>query len=101
MLNQVILIGKLTAIVKKKGKIESFKVIIPRINGIHELEEDRPIVVVPPEMGESIYGSLKDGDVVDVKARIETVVRGGYGTVTKIVAQKITILNKIEDQMNN
>ena len=95
MLNQVILVGRLTAIVKKKGKIESFKVIIPRTN---ELEEDRPIVVVPPEIGESIYGLIKDGIVVEVKARIETEVKGGYGTVTKIVAQKITVLKKQKRQ---
>lgn len=97
MLNQVILIGRVSRIKKVKGVITQFHLDIPRS---HELEVDSPIIQINEGLSESIKDFVKDNTLLAVKGRIETVIRGGYGTVTSIVAERITYLTKKLDEDN-
>jgi len=84
--NQCILIGEISSITKVKGKDIKFHLDIP-----DEKKINSPIITVPELLAQSI-GFLKTGIRVMVTAKITTEVRGGYGTVTQILAQKITEL---------
>ena len=91
MLNQFILIGRVSKIKKVKGVITQFHLDIPRSNSP---EVDSPIIQINEVLSESIKDFVKDNTMLAVKGRIETVIRGGYGTVTSIVAERITYLNQ-------
>ena len=95
MLNQVILIGRVNRIKKVKGVITQFHLDIPRS---HELEVDSPIIQINAGLSESIKDFVEDNTMLAIKGRIETVVKGGYGTVTSIVAERITYLTKKLDE---
>jgi hypothetical protein len=91
MLNQIMLVGKVRDIKKVKGNIESFKIDIPREGQSSVI--DSPIIKVPSSLSYGLNDYMRDGVLVGVKGRIETVVRGGYGTVTTLVATRITYLS--------
>jgi hypothetical protein len=90
MINQVILIGHVRSIKKVKGTIVSFHLDIPRQSNKEII--DSPIIKLQPEFTLPTSG-ITEGALVAVKACINTVVAGGYGTVTYIVAQRLTYLS--------
>lgn len=87
--NMCVLIGTISSIRKTKGLIESFHIDVPRFPADNLI--DSPIVVVPPELSRNITEHLKVGQHVHVNSTIQTVVKGGYGTVTTIVAYAVII----------
>lgn len=90
MLNQVILVGKATDIFREKGIIVSLRIVTKRVG--NSLIEDRPKIFMNEGLGETIGKSIKEGDTIGVKARIETETKGRYGTVSKVVAEKVTFI---------
>lgn len=97
MLNQVILIGRVSQSKKIKGVVNTFHLDIPRSKD--SIEIDSPIIHIDPALAKSTTNFFKDGIMLAIKGRIETVIEGGYGTVTSIVAERITYLRK-EDFKN-
>lgn len=88
MLNQVILIGRIKKLNKTKGLVNYFHIDIERQE---KGTFDSPIVHVPKDLQAAIT-SVKEGMLIAVKGHLETVVRGGYGTVTTIMADRLTYL---------
>jgi hypothetical protein len=99
MLNQVILVGRLNSIKKVKGTIESFKLDIKRQYPDEEGNDvyDNPIIKISNDFSDTLLEYMRDDMVVGVKARIETEVKGKYGTVMNIIADKMTFINMKED----
>jgi hypothetical protein len=94
MLNQVILIGAVNKIKKVGGVVQSFHLDIERpIKGTY----DSPSIQLPQALANATSEYIKQNAMVAVKAHIETVVRGGYGTVTAIVADRLTYLSSTKE----
>lgn len=94
MLNQVILVGRSTQLKKVKGKVVSLRLNIKRV----ESEEvDKPLVKIPESLSTTVTEYLKEDMVIGIKARITTEVKGKYGTVMSIVAEKLTFINQTEE----
>jgi len=87
MLNQLILNGIVSSVKKSKGIIKSFHLNIARESDHNII--DSPIVTLNEYLSNAVISFLKEGEEVYVSAHIETEVKGGYGTVTTIVADKI------------
>jgi hypothetical protein len=99
VLNQVILVGRISDIIKKNGCIISMRVNVTRRNDDKTI--DRPKVALPEAMGRSLFEKIKDKDgvMIGVKGRVETELKGRYGTISNIVAEKITLLE--DDTQSN
>jgi hypothetical protein len=96
MINQVILIGRVNKIKKVSGFVTQFHIDIERKEkGVY----DSPIVNLPKEL-QGMSDHIKEDNLIAVKGRLETVVRGGYGTVTSIVVERLTYLKQDGVQSN-
>jgi hypothetical protein len=87
MLNQVVLVGKVKDIKKEKGRVISIRVSIGRSGQPEVIDE--PKVTIPPNI---LHSELKEGQTIAIKARIATEKKGGYGTVSNIIAERLTLL---------
>ena len=87
MSNKFILVGIISSIKKVKGIVQSFHIDVIRDDtGVI----DSPIIIVPENLSSLALSYSKVRMIVEVEGRIETVVKGGYGTVTTLMAHKIT-----------
>jgi hypothetical protein len=98
MTNQVLLEGYVRSIRKiitygfaGKKLVESFHIDIPR-SDVKDGFYSPIILVISDELSKKITGILKESMHVNLKAHLETEVKGHYGTVTTIVADEITII---------
>jgi hypothetical protein len=90
MYNNIILIGRIKKINKTKGIVNHFHLEIERTEkGVY----DSPIVHLPKEL-QTATTFIKEDNMIAVKGHFETVIRGGYGTVTSIVADRLTYLEQ-------
>ena len=90
MLNQVILVGRVSHINKdeEEEKIISLRVEIERSHD--PIIIDKPVVEIPEAMTDTISQYLKKGNMVGIKGRVECNSDEG----STIVAEKITFLSK-------
>ncbi len=91
-MNVVLLKGKIVEVKKIKGLISQFKIEVWRdVDDLKHL--DIPLLVPSPNLTISEMETIKKENLVHVSAHIETEVKGGYGTVTKIVADLVIPLS--------
>lgn len=97
MLNQIVLVGRLTEtpklVSKDNKKICKLKLEIPRSfkNAVGEYEKDYVECIVWSAIAEQIQaGSLVKGDLVGIKGRVQ---KRKANTKMEIVAEKVTFLS--------
>ena len=113
MLNQVILVGRLTSDLETKEledgkKVSNMTLAIPRSfkNADGEYETDFIDVVTFGQIADTTAEYCKKGDMIGVKGRVETSVyeneTGEKKKSTQIIADRITFLSssKIKDDEN-
>ena len=99
MLNQAILIGRLTKdveVIEKDGKTRSYislAVQRPYKNADGEYETDFIDCILWDSVAKNTAEYCHKGDIVGVKGRIETFINDDKNKVTQIVAEKITFLS--------
>lgn len=98
MMNQLILVGRITGDVEKKevdGKsYAEITLAIPRSykNEEGEYETDFIDCLLWGGIAENVAEYCKKGDIVGVKGRIQSTMHDGYRT-TDVIAEKVTFLN--------
>lgn len=100
MLNQVVLVGRLTEEVKEKNK-KGFAIItisVPRSfkNANGEYETDFIDVKISGSIADNTKEYCKKGDIIGVKGRIQTTITKKDNKdikLTEIIADKITFLS--------
>jgi len=92
-MNQVILVGRISEIHKKAGKVDYLRLKVRR-NYTEEPEYDYVKVIINDALSDSTLTYLKVDYTVGVKCHIHTEVKGRYGTVQTIVVETMTFINK-------
>lgn len=99
MLNQAILVGRLTKdveVIETDGKTRSYITLAvqrPYKNADGEYDTDFIDCVLWNSVAENTAEYCHKGDIVGVKGRIETFINNEEKKVTQIVAEKITFLS--------
>ena len=92
MLNQVILVGRITSDIEKIGENYRMVIAIPRSykNADGEYETDFIENILPKNIGENVKEYCKIGDIVGVKGRLETY---ELNKPTTVIGEKVTFLS--------
>lgn len=100
MLNQLVLVGRLTEDVKEKNK-KGFTIItlsVPRTfkNKQGEYETDFIDIKISGNVADNVHEYCKKGDIVGVKGRIQTTTMNKHNKevkITELIGEKITFLS--------
>lgn len=92
MLNQVILVGRISKEVVKNGERYEMGIAIPRSfkNADGEYETDFVDITLYNQVGESTMEYCKKGDIVGIKGRVQN---GELNKPLEIIAEKVTFLS--------
>jgi len=92
MLNQVILVGRISKEVVKNGERYEMAISIPRSfkNADGEYENDFVDITLYNQVGESTMEYCKKGDIVGIKGRVQN---GELNKPVEIIAEKVTFLS--------
>lgn len=98
MLNQIVLVGRLTsnpAVVKEENKTVSITLAVPRSykNADGEYETDFIPCLLWNSVGETTLEYLKQGDLIGIKGRAQSVEVDGKIEI-QIVAERVTFLSQ-------
>ena len=107
MLNQTILVGRLTQdlkdeLVDNERKVFNITIAVPRNykNENGEYDTDFLPIVLSDNIGKSVYDYCKKGDVLGIKGRTESI-KEDYSYKIRIVAEKVTFLSSNKDKENH